>query len=82
ELEVFLQPWPFELYEIRQPITLWAGGRDSLMRSELSEYLRQGLRKVEVHLLPGESHTLIYPLQARILDSALEKASPRLVLPA
>ncbi len=75
ELEVFLQPWAFELYEIRQPITLWAGGRDVLMRSELSEYLREGLRKAELHLLPEKSHSLIYPLQGKILRSALGKAA-------
>lgn len=75
ELEVFLQPWPFELYEIRQPTTLWAGGQDTLMHSELAEYLKEGLRKAELYLLPEQSHGLIYPLQAKILRSALGKAA-------
>ena len=82
ELEVFLQPWPFELYEIRQPITLWAGGSDPLMHSELSEYLKDALKRSELRLLPEGTHRLIYPLQERILSSALGKALLKAASPA
>lgn len=75
ELEVFIQPWSFDLYEIRQSTTLWAGGRDKVMHAELSEYLKEGLRKAELFLLPRGSHRLIYPLQAEILQSALGKVA-------
>lgn len=73
ELEVFLQPWPFELYEIQQPTTLWAGEQDPLVHSEIAWYLKEGLRKAELFLLPEESHGLLYPMQDRILQSALDK---------
>lgn len=82
ELEVFLQPWPFELYEIRQPITLWAGGCDALMHFELSEYLRDSLKRSELRVVPEETHRLIYPLQERILTSALGKAMLKAASPA
>jgi pimeloyl-ACP methyl ester carboxylesterase len=75
ELEVFAQPWPFDLYAIRQPVTLWAGSQDLTMAPELSVLLREGLRGSELRLVPQQAHTVAYPLEDEILRSALRKAA-------
>lgn len=68
----FVQPWGFELSEIRVPTAVWQGSDDLMVPFAHGQWLSERVPGASVHLEPGEGH-LSVGLGAldRMLDEAL-----------
>lgn len=56
ELHQLLQPWPFELRDIQQPVFLYQGATDQLIRPVHAEALSRALPKAELTIDPAGGH--------------------------
>jgi pimeloyl-ACP methyl ester carboxylesterase len=52
----FVQPWGFELADVRVPVALWQGSEDRMVPFAHGTWLAERLPDVRPHLLDGEGH--------------------------
>lgn len=76
----FVNPWGFDLAEIKCPVALWHGDLDMMVPYThgkwLAEHLPQG--GLTAHLVPGEGHiSITYQYMADQLDEVLAILSSR-----
>jgi pimeloyl-ACP methyl ester carboxylesterase len=57
EIEVFT-PWGFLVADIRQPVHIWSGGSDSMVRPADSIYLAASIPRTNLITYPDEGHLL------------------------
>lgn len=51
-----IRPWPFELSDIRVPVTVWHGDADRVVPLAHGLFIHAGLPLAEMHVVPGEGH--------------------------
>jgi pimeloyl-ACP methyl ester carboxylesterase len=56
---VFLEPWGFELEDIRTPVKLWHGAQDRFVPLAHGEWLAEHIPGVEAHLSEQDGHLTI-----------------------
>ncbi|SFC40903.1 Pimeloyl-ACP methyl ester carboxylesterase [Marinospirillum celere] len=56
ELQQLLQPWPFELRNIQQPVFIYQGTTDQLIRPVHAEALSRALPRAELTIDPAGGH--------------------------
>jgi pimeloyl-ACP methyl ester carboxylesterase len=56
---VFLEPWGFELEDIRTPVQLWHGAQDRFVPLAHGEWLAERIPGVEAHLSEQDGHLTI-----------------------
>ncbi|HLH99715.1 MAG TPA: alpha/beta hydrolase [Acidimicrobiales bacterium] len=54
--EIVAQPWPFDVAEVKVPLTLWHGAEDSHVPVDLAERIARRLAHGSLHVVPGEGH--------------------------
>lgn len=66
DLVLYLRDWGFPLEAVDLPIDLWHGEADVIVPVSHAQWYASHLRRVRVHLLPGEGH---YSLPLRHADA-------------
>ncbi len=56
EIQVLMQPWGFDLCEIKIPVQVWHGTEDSIVPISMAKYLMEHLRNAEAHFIPAGGH--------------------------
>jgi pimeloyl-ACP methyl ester carboxylesterase len=56
---VFLEPWGFELDDIRTPVQLWHGAQDRFVPLAHGQWLAERIPGVEAHLSEQDGHLTI-----------------------
>ena len=51
--------WPFELAAVTQPVVLYHGDTDTDVFPAAAEYLAEQLPSATLHMIAGESHSII-----------------------
>lgn len=64
-----IEPWGFELNEVRPVVQLWQGDADRFAPPVHARRLAEFLPRVVLHECPGEGHFLAYGHAAEILES-------------
>jgi pimeloyl-ACP methyl ester carboxylesterase/DNA-binding CsgD family transcriptional regulator len=62
------RPWPIPLPEIRQPVHLWHGTDDGLVATDMVAAFAAALPDARLHVLPGESHLLVFRSIDRVIE--------------
>jgi pimeloyl-ACP methyl ester carboxylesterase len=57
QVEVFT-PWGFSVADIRQPVHVWSGGSDSMVRPADSRYLGASIPRATLVTYPDEGHLI------------------------
>jgi pimeloyl-ACP methyl ester carboxylesterase len=57
EVEVFM-PWGFAVADIRQPVHIWSGGSDEMVRPADSAYLAATIPGAVLVTCPDEGHLI------------------------
>jgi pimeloyl-ACP methyl ester carboxylesterase len=73
----FVNPWGFELSEIKVPVLLYQGDEDKMVPYAHGQWLAEHLpqEKLRKHLIPGQGHISIFIGQSDgIIDELLEAA--------
>jgi pimeloyl-ACP methyl ester carboxylesterase len=73
----FINPWGFELSEIKVPVLLYQGDEDKMVPYAHGQWLAEHLpqEKLTKHLIPGQGHISIFLGQSDgIIDELLEAA--------
>jgi pimeloyl-ACP methyl ester carboxylesterase len=69
----FIQPWGFELSEIKVPVRIWQGDQDLMVPHAHSYWLEKHIPTGELTFIPGHGHlSLIADYKVEILDQAQE----------
>ena len=71
----FIQPWGFELSEIKVPVIIYQGTEHKMVPYAQGEWLAKHLpqEKIRMHLQPGHGHVSIFLGQVdNIIDELLE----------
>ncbi len=56
ELQLLTRPWGFPLQEIRVPVYLWQGERDTSVSAAMGQYLAKSIPNSQFTFCPGEGH--------------------------
>jgi pimeloyl-ACP methyl ester carboxylesterase len=78
DMRVAMRPWAFDPAEIRVPVLVWQGDRDSSIRESWGEWWARTVPGAQLVRCRGEGHLLIEQRIAEILD-ALATAEARVV---
>ncbi|HEY6684681.1 MAG TPA: alpha/beta fold hydrolase [Propionibacteriaceae bacterium] len=68
-----VQPWGFDLDQIRVPVSIWHGADDRNVGTEHAEWLSQHIPGAQLHILEGEGHVSLILRIAEVLDDLLEQ---------
>jgi pimeloyl-ACP methyl ester carboxylesterase len=74
ELAYLGRPWGFDLSEVRAPVALWWGDRDTVCPPPIAAAFVERLPNPELHLVEGGTHQLIYPRWAELLAGLTQTA--------
>jgi pimeloyl-ACP methyl ester carboxylesterase len=69
EALVLARPWGFELDELRVPIQIWQGARDTTVPVSMSEHLADSIPGAQLRVFDDEGHHLLYRHWPDILSS-------------
>lgn len=66
ELAYLGRPWGFELADVRAPVTMWWGERDTVCPPSIAEAFRERLPQTTLHLT-RDTHQILFPRWREIL---------------
>ena len=69
-----VQPWGFDLDQIRVPVSIWHGADDRNVGTEHAEWLRQHIPGAQLHIIEGEGHVSLILRIDEVLDDLLQRA--------
>ena len=70
ELQLYAQPWGFQLADITIPVDLWHGDADKVVPLCHSEYVHDHLPNSQLTVVPGEAH---FSLPIRCAERILQR---------
>jgi pimeloyl-ACP methyl ester carboxylesterase len=69
--QAFLRPWGLDLAAIALPVSIWYGGRDTMVPARHGEWLGAHIATATAHFDPGEGHVSILPANAAAIAADL-----------
>jgi pimeloyl-ACP methyl ester carboxylesterase len=75
ELAYLGRPWGFGLSEVRAPVTLWWGERDTVCPPSIGRYYEQRLPDAVLRLVDGGTHQLLFTHWREILAEVSASAT-------
>ena len=69
-----VQPWGFDLDQIRVPVSIWHGADDRNVGTEHAEWLSQHIPGAQLHIIEGEGHVSLIMRIDEVLDDLLQRA--------
>ena len=69
-----VQPWGFDLDQIRVPVSIWHGADDRNVGTEHAEWLSQHIPGAQLHIIEGEGHVSLILRIDEVLDDLLQRA--------
>ena len=74
----FIEPWGFELDEIRSPVSIWHGSADLMVPYAHGQWLGGSIPDVAAHLREGEGHlSVLLGSMGEMLDELLQRSGLR-----
>jgi pimeloyl-ACP methyl ester carboxylesterase len=67
EALVLARPWGFDLSEVKVPVQIWHGARDTTVPTAMARHLAQALPRARLRMFPDEGHHLLYRYWREIL---------------
>jgi pimeloyl-ACP methyl ester carboxylesterase len=71
-----VQPWGFDLDQIRAPVSIWHGADDRNVGTEHAMWLSQHIPGAQLHIVEGEGHVSIIRRIGEVLDDMVQRAGP------
>lgn len=71
EVGLFAKPWGFALRDIRIPMFIWHGARDTSTPIEMARYMAKEIPSCTTHFLPDAGHFVVLDHYAEILHEVL-----------
>lgn len=73
ELILLSRPWGFRLRDIRIPVFLWHGERDTLSPPQMGRYLAEEIPACTPHFFPNEGHAVMFTHWEDILSTIVSE---------